>query len=163
MASQSSYDIVSKVDMQEVDNALNQANKEFVQRYDFKGSVSKVERSGETLTLHSDDEFKLKLVVDVLQSKLIKRKIGLKSFGYGKVEPAAKGTVRQNVEIRQGIDRDNAKKINIMIKNTKLKVSSQIQGDQLRVTGKSKDDLQAIMGKIKDMDLEIEVQFQNYR
>lgn len=163
MADSFSFDVVSKIDMQELNNAVNQANKEISQRYDFKGSVSEIEIKDEGLVLISDDEMRLKAVIDVLQSKLIKRNIGLKSLEYGKVEPAAKGTVRQQVNLKQGIDKDNGKKINVMIKDSKLKVSSQIQGDQLRISGKSKDDLQKVMQMIRNADLEIEVQFINYR
>jgi hypothetical protein len=163
MSGQFSFDIVSKIDLQELDNAVNQANKEINQRYDFKGSISRIERNENQLVLHSEDDFKLKAVIDILQSKLVKRGIGLKSLGYGKVEPAAKGTVRQNIELKQGIDKENSKKINTMIKNAKLKVSSVIQGEQLRLSGKSKDDLQEVMQMVKAMELDIEVQFMNYR
>jgi hypothetical protein len=163
MSGQFSFDIVSKIDLQELDNAVNQANKEINQRYDFKGSISRIERNENQLVLHSEDDFKLKAVIDILQSKLVKRGIGLKSLGYGKVEPAAKGTVRQNIELKQGIDKENSKKINTMIKNAKLKVSSVIQGEQLRISGKSKDDLQEVMQMVKALELDIEVQFMNYR
>ncbi len=158
-----SFDVVSKVDLQELDNAINQANKEISQRYDFKGSVSQIELKEEQLILLSDDEMRLRAVIDVLQSKLIKRQISLKALSYGKIEPAAKGTVRQTVDIKQGIDKEAAKIINNMIKDSKIKVNSQIQGEQLRVTGKSKDDLQTVIQMLKSADLEIELQFVNFR
>lgn len=163
MASQFSFDIVSRVDMQEVTNSINQANKEISQRYDFKGSVSEIELNEEKIIVHSDDEFKLRAVIDILQSKLIKRNVSLKSLSFGKIEDAAKGTVRQEISLQQGIDKEYAKKINTMIKNSKLKVNSQIQGDQIRVTGKVKDDLQQIMQLLKSENLDIELQFINYR
>ncbi len=163
MATQFSFDIVSQVDMQEVTNSVNQANKEISQRYDFKGSMAKIEINEEKLVLYADDDFRLKAVVDVLQSKMIKRGISLKALDFGKPEDAAKGTMRQEIVLRQGIDKEYAKKINTMIKNSKLKVNSQIQGDQLRVTGKVKDDLQQVMQMLKNEDLDIELQFINYR
>ncbi|MGC4377275.1 YajQ family cyclic di-GMP-binding protein [Fictibacillus sp. Mic-4] len=165
MSKESSFDIVSKVDLSEVDNAINIAMKEIANRYDFKGSKSelKLDKSTGELTLVSDDEYKLEQLKDVLISKLIKRNVPIKNLDYGKVEPASGGTVRQRAKLVQGIDKENAKKINTIIKNSKLKVKSQVQDDQVRVTGKSRDDLQQIIALIREADLPIDVQFINYR
>lgn len=163
MSKESSFDIVSKVDMAEVTNAINIALKEIENRFDFKGSKSDISLDKEEIVIVSDDEFKLGQVKDVLLSKLIKREVSVKNLDYGKIEPAAGGTVRQRVKLIQGIDKDNAKKINTIIKETGLKVKTQIQDDQIRVTGKSKDDLQKIIAAIRKADLPIEVQFINYR
>ncbi|HEX3032517.1 MAG TPA: YajQ family cyclic di-GMP-binding protein [Bacillota bacterium] len=163
MAKDSSFDIVSQVDMQEVANAVNQATKEIDTRFDFKNSMSQIKHEGETITLISDDEFKLKNVVDILESKLIKRGITLKAIQYGKVEPAAKDTVKQAATLKQGITKEEAGKVVKIIKESKLKVQSQIQGDAVRVTGKSKDDLQAVMKLLREQDLDFDIQFNNYR
>lgn len=163
MASESSFDIVSKIDMQELDNAVNQAMKEIGQRFDFKGSKSNIAIEKEELVLISDDEQKMKSVVDVLQTKLVKRNIPLKALTYGKVEPAAGSTVRQRITLQQGIPTDKAKEIVKIIKNSKIKVQAAIQGDQVRVSGKSRDDLQAVMQSLKGEDLGIDMQFTNYR
>ena len=165
MADTSSFDIVSEVNMQEVDNAVNQARKEIGQRYDFKGSKSSVELNGseKQLTVISDDEFKLKSVIDVLQTKLIKRGVSIKALQYAAVEPAAGGTVRQIIRLRIGIEKDDAKLIVKMIKDSKMKVQAQIMDDQVRVSGKSKDDLQTVMKMIRDADLKFPTQFTNYR
>jgi uncharacterized protein YajQ (UPF0234 family) len=158
-----SFDIVSTVDMQEVDNAVNQAVKEIGQRYDFKGSKSQLTLEKEGIKVLSDDDFRLKAVIDVLQSKLIKRGISIKALDYGKVEPASGGTVRQMIGIRQGISKEKGKEINVLVKDSKLKVQSQIQDDQVRVTGKNRDDLQAVISLLKGKDLGIEMQFVNFR
>src|SRR5579883_873242 len=163
MASDFSFDIVSKPDMQEVKNALQQVEREISTRYDFKGSVSELELDGETIKLHSDDEFKLTALVDVLQSKLVRRGIDLKFLEYGKVEPASKGTVRQEVTIKTGIPTDKAKQITKMIKDQGLKVQAQIQDEQVRVSSKSKDDLQKAIQYLKGASLDIPLQFVNYR
>jgi len=165
MADTSSFDIVSEVNMQEVDNALNQARKEIVQRYDFKGSKSSIDlnQKEKTLTLISDDDFKLKAVVDILQTKLIKRGVPIKALDYGTVEPAANSTVRQIIKLMVGIDKDNARLLVKMIKDTKLRVQVQIMEDQVRVTGRNKDDLQAIIKMLREADLRFAVQFTNYR
>ncbi|MFC5532525.1 YajQ family cyclic di-GMP-binding protein [Cohnella yongneupensis] len=163
MASEYSFDIVSKVDMQEVNNAITQALKEIETRFDFKGSKSSIKLENEQLVVASDDDYKLQSVIDILQTKLIKRGVPILNLDYGKIEPASGGTVRQVIKLRQGIDQENAKKINILIRDSKLKVKSQIQGDQLRVTGKSKDDLQGVMGLLKGAGLPLELQFSNYR
>ncbi len=165
MADTFSFDIVSEVNLQEVDNAVNQARKEIGQRYDFKGSKSSIELNAKekTLTLVSDDEFKLKSVVDVLEDKLIKRGVPIKALDFGTVEQAAGNTVRQAVTLRVGIDKENAKTIVKMIKDLKLKVQAQIMDDQIRVSGKNKDDLQAAMKAVRSADLTFAVQFTNYR
>jgi len=165
MAADSSFDIVCKIDMQEMDNAINQALKEVSQRYDFKGSKSGIEldKASGKLTLKSDDDYKLGALNDILQSKIVKRGISLKALGYGTVEQASGGTVRQEVTLQNGIPQDKAKEIVKLIKNLKLKVNAAIQGDQLRVSGKKKDDLQAVMEMLKGQDLGIHMQFVNYR
>ncbi len=165
MAETFSFDAVSKIDMQEVDNALNQARKEIAQRYDFKGSKTSIDLDSKekTVTIISDDDFKLKSVMDILQSKMIKRGISIKALKYGKIEPAAGGTVRQVITLQSGIDKENAKKITTLVKNSNLKVQAQIMGDQIRISGRSKDDLQAIMQMIRDADFAFAVQFVNYR
>lgn len=166
MASECSFDVVSKVDLAEVKNAIEQAMKEIGQRYDFKGSVSKIELKDQAqVVLHSDDEIKLKAVIDVLQTKLHKRGVSIRSMEYGKVEPAAKGTVRQEVKILQGIPQEKAKALVASLKNSKIKAQGAIQGDQLRISSKNKDDLQEAMALFKkEQDkLGIDLQFTNYR
>ncbi|MGD6841590.1 YajQ family cyclic di-GMP-binding protein [Bacillus infantis] len=163
MSKESSFDIVSKVDLSEVTNAINIAMKEIKTRYDFKGSKSDVTLDKEELVLVSDDEYKLDQLKDVLLSKMIKRGIPIKNLDYGKVEAASGGTVRQRAKLMQGIDKENAKKINTLIKNSGLKVKSQVQDDQVRVTGKNRDDLQQVIAAVREADLTVDVQFINYR
>jgi uncharacterized protein YajQ (UPF0234 family) len=163
MSSEYSFDIVSKVDMQELSNAITQAEREIETRFDFKGSKSSIALEKQDLVVVSDDEYKLKSVIDILQSKMVKRGVPIKNLEYGKIEPASGGTVRQHIKMKQGIEQDISKKINTLIRDSKLKVKSQIQGDQIRVTGKSKDDLQAVMALLRGADLPIELQFTNYR
>lgn len=163
MSKESSFDIVSKVEMSEVTNAISLAMKEIQNRYDFKGSKSDISLDKEELVLISDDEFKLDQLKDVLFSKMFKRGIPVKNLDYSKVERASGGTVRQRAKLVQGIDKENAKKINTIIKNSGLKVKSQVQDDQVRVTGKNRDDLQKIIAAIKEADLTVDVQFVNYR
>ncbi|AJY76632.1 YajQ family cyclic di-GMP-binding protein [Paenibacillus beijingensis] len=163
MSSESSFDIVSKVDMQELNNAIVQAEREIETRFDFKGSKSSISMEKEDLVVVSDDEYKLKSVIDILQSKMIKRGVPIKNMEYGKIEGASAHTVRQRIKLKQGIEQDIAKKINILIRDSKLKVKSQIQGDQIRVTGKSRDDLQSVIQLLRGADLAIELQFTNYR
>jgi uncharacterized protein YajQ (UPF0234 family) len=160
-----SFDIVSEVNWQEVDNAVNQARKEILQRYDFKGSKSTIEmnQKEKTLTILADDDFKLRAVIDIMQNKFIKRSIPLKAFVYKEPEPAHSGMIRQIIDVQQGISKDNARIINKMIKDSKLKVQAAIQDDQVRVTGKSKDDLQSVMQLLRESDLTFAVQFVNYR
>jgi uncharacterized protein YajQ (UPF0234 family) len=158
-----SFDIVSKVEMQEVDNAVNQTVKEIAQRYDFKGSKSEVTLDKDNIKVLSDDDFKLKAVIDILQSKCVKRGISLKSLQYNKVETASGGMARQIITIQQGISKEKGKEIISIIKDTKLKVQGQIQDDQVRVTGKNIDDLQEVIRLLKSKDLGVELQFVNFR
>ena len=165
MADQNSFDVVSEVNMQEVKNALDQTAKELSQRFDFKGSKSRVtlEEEDKALVIVSDDDAKLKSVIDILQNKFVKRGISLKALDYGKVEAALAGTVRQRVAIRQGIASDKAKDISKAIRDGKYKVQVQIQGEQLRVSSKSRDDLQTVIAFLKAQDFEIPLQVTNYR
>lgn len=165
MADDHSFDIVSKVDLQEVSNAVQQALKEMGQRFDFRGSKSSIDldKAKSEMLLISDDEYKLKSVVDILEGKLIKRKVPLKALSYGKVEPAASGTVRQVVKLQQGIPTEKSKEIVKIIKDAKMKVQAEIQSDQVRVRAKKIDDLQAVIGLLKGKDLGIHVDFVNYR
>jgi cyclic-di-GMP-binding protein len=158
-----SFDIVSKTEMQEVANAVQQAQKELAQRFDFKGSKSSIELTAEDIVLVSDDEGKLRSVIDILETKLVKRGVALKALDYQKLEQAAGSTVRQHVKIVQGIESDKAKAIVKAIKDAKLKVQASIQADQVRVTGRSKDDLQKAMALVKGGDYGIPLQFTNYR
>jgi uncharacterized protein YajQ (UPF0234 family) len=158
-----SFDIVSKVDMQEVDNAVNQAIKEIGQRYDFKGSKCQITPEKDSVKILADDDYKLKAVVDVLQSKFMKRNISIKALQYGKVEPASGGMVRQIITVQQGISKEKAKDITTAIKESKLKVQAQIQDDQVRVTGKNRDDLQEAIQLLKGKDMNVEMQFTNFR
>lgn len=163
MAQEFSFDIVSKTEMQEVANAIQQAQKELAQRFDFKGSKSSIELSGEEIVLISDDEGKLVSVKDILESKLVKRKVALKALEYQKIEAAAGGTVRQRAKIVQGIETEKAKAIVKAIKDAKIKVQASIQADQVRVVGRSKDDLQKAMSIAREGDYGIPLQFTNYR
>ena len=160
-----SFDVVSKVDLEEVSNAVQQAMKEIGQRFDFRGSKSSIglDKEKNEITLISDDEYKLKSVIDILQGKLVKRKVPLKALSYGKVEDAASNTVRQIITLQQGIQTEKCKEIVKIIKGTKLKVQSEIQKDQLRVRAKKIDDLQAVMQILKEKDLGIHIEFVNYR
>ncbi|OPY57212.1 MAG: putative nucleotide-binding protein [Pelotomaculum sp. PtaU1.Bin035] len=163
MAKENTFDIVSQVDLQEVNNAVDQAVRELRTRFDFKGSKSDIGYDRDTLILTGDDEFKLKNVVDILEAKLVKRGVNLKALRYGKIEPAAKDTVRQRVTLVQGVDKDKAKVITKLVKDSKLKVQAAVQGDQVRISGKNRDDLQAIMQIIKNHDFDIPLQFVNLR
>jgi len=159
-----SFDVVSKVDLQEVSNAIQQALKEIHTRYDLKDSKSSIEMDGkEALVLASADEFKLKAVNDVLQSKLVRRSVPLKAFNYGSIEPAAGSTVRQRVTMQQGIPIEKAREIVKLIKTSKKKVQAAIQGDLVRVSGKDRDTLQEIIVLLKQQDFGIDMQFTNYR
>jgi uncharacterized protein YajQ (UPF0234 family) len=163
MAKDCSFDIVSEVDLQEVDNAVNQTSKEINQRFDFRGSKSSLSLEEAKIKILADDDYKLKSIIDILQTKIIKRNISLKSLDYGKVEAAAGGTVRQYVTIKKGINKEKAKEVVSRIKDTKLKVQAQIMDDQVRVTGKNKDDLQGVIAKLKQADLDVDLQFINFR
>jgi len=158
-----SFDIVSKVDMQEVDNAVTQATKEIGQRYDFKGSKSQITQEKDAVKILADDDYKLKAVIDVLQSKFLKRNISIKALQYGKVEPASGGLVRQIITVQQGISKEKGKEIIAAIKDSKIRVQAQIQDDQVRVTGKNRDDLQEAIALLKSKDLDVEMQFTNFR
>lgn len=165
MAQQNSFDVVSQVDLQEVDNAVNQAIKEIIQRYDFKGTNTTIELSkkDQTITINTSDDFHLRSVVDSLQSKFVKRNVPLKAMKYNTPEEASGGRIRQVIKIQVGIDKENAKLITKLVKETALKVQAQIMDDQVRVMGKNKDDLQAVIQAIKQADLPFAVQFVNYR
>ncbi len=159
----SSFDIVSSVDLQEVKNAIAQATKEIQTRFDLKNSQSSIELSGEELVLASADEFKLKAIREILEGRLVKRGVPLKALTFGTIEKALGGTAKQRVTLQKGIPTEKAREIVKVIKGTKLKVQSAIQGDQLRVTGKNKDDLQAVMKLLRETDLGIDMQFTNRR
>lgn len=164
MAQQNTFDIVSKIEHAEVVNAIDQAMKEVTTRFDFKGSKSNIELDGkEAIILTSDDEFKLKNLNDILQTKMVKRNVPLKGLKYGKIEAALGGTVRQRVELQQGIPQDKAKEIVKYIKDTKLKVQASIQGDSVRVAGKDRDLLQQVIAALREHDFGIDMQYTNYR
>jgi cyclic-di-GMP-binding protein len=163
MAQEFSFDIVSKTDMQEVANAIQQAQKELAQRFDFKGSKSSIELTPEEIVLISDNEGKLRSVKEIVEGKLVKRKVSLKALDYQTVEQSAGATVRQRAKIQQGIETEKAKAIVRLIKDAKLKVQASIQSEQVRVTGRSKDDLQKAMALVREQDFGIPLQFTNYR
>ncbi len=163
MAKDGSFDVVSKVDMQEVDNAINQTNKEISQRYDFKNSKAEVSLEDDNLKVIADSDFKLKSAIDILQSKLIRRKVPIKNLDYGKIEDASGGMVRQLINLKQGIEKEAAKEMIKDIKGLKLKVQAQIMDDQVRVAGKKRDDLQAVIAFLKEKDYKLDLQFINYR
>ena len=164
MAKEPSFDVVSEVDMQEVNNAINQTTKEITQRFDFKGTKSVVEvENGNSIKIVTEDDTRMRNIVDILQSKFIKRGVSIKNLEYGKVESAAGGMVRQSIRIKQGIEADVAKKITKDIKESKLKVQTQLQDDQVRVSGKKIDDLQAVIALQKSKDYGVELQFSNFR
>jgi uncharacterized protein YajQ (UPF0234 family) len=158
-----SFDIVSKVDLQEIDNAVNQAVKEIGQRYDFKGTHNELTLEKDAMVILAADDYKLQAVVDILKGKLARREISPKCLDFGKKEPASGGAVRQRVGIVQGISKDKGKELVKLIKDTKLKVQAQIMEDQVRVTGKQIDDLQEVIRLLKGQDLAIELQFINFR
>ncbi|MBS6028837.1 MAG: YajQ family cyclic di-GMP-binding protein [Negativicoccus succinicivorans] len=162
MAKEYSFDVVSTVDLQEVTNAVQQTRKEITTRYDFRNSKSELTFADDTITLLSDDEYKLGAVQEVLRGKLVKRGVSLKNLDESKVVPAAGGTVRQEWKLKQGLDQENAKKITKLIKDRKLKVNAQIMADQVRVTGKDKDTLQEVIAVLKATDFPVDLQFVNY-
>ena len=165
MADNYSFDIVSEIDWQEIDNAINQARKEIQQRYDFKGSKSTIDYSqkDKTMTIMGDDDYKTKAVIDILQNKFVKRSIPLKAMKFKPEEQAGGGMIRQVIEVQQGISKDNAKMLVKMIKDAKLKVQAAIQDEQVRVSGRDKDALQDAIALVKKADLDFAVQFTNYR
>lgn len=162
---QPSFDIVSDVNLQEVDNAVNQALKEIGQRYDFKDSKTGIafDQKEKKLVLTTIDDFHLKAAIDILQNKLIKRSVPVKALSYGAVESAAGSTVRQTITLKVGIDKENAKTLVKIIKDTKLKVQAQIMEEQIRVSGKDKDDLQTVIAALRNANVPIALQFVNYR
>ena len=165
MADEHSFDIVSRVDMQEVSNAVQQAVKEISQRFDFKGSKSSIDldKDRAEITLNADDDYKLNSLTEILKAKLVKRNVSLKSLNFGKIEKASGDTVRQVVALQQGIATEKAKDIVKLIKDAKLKVQSEIQKDQIRVRAKKIDDLQSIIKMLKERDFDFHVEFINYR
>jgi uncharacterized protein YajQ (UPF0234 family) len=165
MASTFSFDIVSEVDLQETDNAINQAQKEVAQRYDFKGANATVEldRKEKTIQMEAGAEFQLKQLVDIVESKLVKRGIALKALKYGEIEQGSRGAARQKISLISGIDKENAKQVTKLIKESGAKAQAQIQDEQVRVTSKSKDDLQTVIQALREAELPIPLQFVNYR
>jgi len=164
LASEASFDVVSKIDQQELDNALNQARKEIAGRFDFKNSKTEIDYDGKkVITVISDDELKMKNVMDIIQSKAVKRGIDIKAFELGTLEPAAQNTVRQTITLRSGIPKDKSKALMEAVKGLKLKVSAQYQDEQIRISGKSRDDLQKVIAHLKSLDYELPLQFVNYR
>jgi hypothetical protein len=158
MAKDSSFDIVSQVDMQEMSNAVNQTEKEISQRYDFRGSIASIELEDKAIKIAAEDDYKLNAIIDILRARMAKRGLSLRSLELGKIEDAAKGSVRQMLTIKQGISKENAKKIIAAIKAT-----TQMQGEQVRVSGAKKDDLQAVIQTLKAGDFGIDLQFINMR
>ena len=159
----SSFDVVSSVDMQEMKNAIGQAMKEITTRFDLKGTGSNIELQGEQVILTSNEEGKIKAVRDVLEGRLVKRNVPLKALTFGAIEKALGGTARQVITLQKGIPSEKAREIVKIIKGSKLKVQAAIQGDQVRVSGKNRDDLQSVIRMLKDNDLGIDMQFTNYR
>jgi cyclic-di-GMP-binding protein len=164
MASDNSFDVVSKVEIQEVKNAIDQASKEVHSRFDLKDSKSSIELQGQdTIQLASQDEYKLKAVIEILSQKLVKRGVSLKNLEYEKIEPAASSSVRQKIKLVQGIPSDKAKQIVALIKDSKKKAQASIQGDTVRVVSKDRDVLQEVMSLLRGKDMGVELQFTNYR
>ena len=158
-----SFDIVFKVDLQEVDNAVNQTRKEVNQRFDFKGTHNEIDLETDSILVLGADDYKLSAVVDILRGKLAKRSVSPTCLDFGTKEPASHGAVRQRISLLQGIDKERGKEIVKAIKESKLKVQAQIQGDQLRVQGKKRDDLQEVIVEVKALDFRVPLQFVNYR
>ncbi len=165
MASSFSFDVVSEVDYQEVDNAVNQAKKEVEQRYDFKGSNTEItlNQKEHTILLATSDDMKLRSVVEIVNGKMIKRNISLKALDYQKVENATQGSLRQTIKIKHGLEGEQAKQVTKLVKDTKMKVQAAIQGDVVRITGKSKDDLQVAMQQLRASEFDFPIQFTNFR
>ena len=158
-----SFDIVSEVSMPEVSNAVDQARREIAQRYDFKDTGTSLSQDDKLIEVRSSTEDRLKAAIEVLKERAVKREISLKALAFGPVQPAAKGTVRQSINVNVGISEEKAREITKFIKGLKTKVQSQVQGDQVRVTGKAKDDLQAVMRAVREHDFEVALQFTNFR
>lgn len=163
MAKDCSFDVVSEVDMQEADNAVNQTVKEINQRFDFRGSKAELTLEDDKIKVLGDDDFKLTSIIDILQTKMVKRGISLKNLDYGKIEPASQGAVRQIITIKKGISKEKGKEIIGAVKASKLKVQAQIMDDQVRVSGKDKDELQKVIALLKQKDFGVELQFINFR
>ncbi|HPI37296.1 MAG TPA: YajQ family cyclic di-GMP-binding protein [Ignavibacteriaceae bacterium] len=165
MAQNHSFDIVSQVDLQEVDNAVNQAIKEIQQRYDLKDSNTTIElnKKDKLLSINTKDDYSLKASIDIIQSKFIRRSISIKALKYDEPQPAAGGRLKQTIQLQTGISKDNAKLIVKLIKDSRLKVNAQIQDEQVRVTGAKIDDLQAVQNMIKDADYDFPTQYVNYK
>ena len=164
MPADQTFDVVSKVDLQEVKNAIDQASKEVNARFDLKSSKSTIALEGEdTLQLASQDEYTLKAVIEILSQKLVKRGVSLKNLEYEKIEPASNSSVRQKIKLKQGVNSDVAKKIVAVVKESKKKAQASIQGDTVRITSKDRDTLQEIMGMLRGKDLGLELQFTNFR
>ena len=163
MAGDVSFDVVSEFDEQELRNTLDQVRREVQQRFDFKGAKVDLEQEKTELILLTDDDFRAKVVKDLIESKAVRRNLSLKIFDWGKVEPAGGSTVKQVIKLRSGLPDDVAKKLTKLIRDEFPKVKSQIQGDAIRVSGKNKDDLQRVISRLRDLDIEVPLQFQNYR
>jgi uncharacterized protein YajQ (UPF0234 family) len=163
VASESSFDIVSKIDLQEVDNAVQQALKEIRQRYDFKGSIADIRRDKEIVHLTADDEYKLTAVTEILMQKLAARRVPAKGLNFKTPEQATGGSLRQQIALQQGIPQDQAKEIVKILKGSGLKVQAAIQADQVRVKGRNKDELQGAIKALRDSALDFDMQFTNYR
>ncbi|MEN8191860.1 MAG: YajQ family cyclic di-GMP-binding protein [Bacteroidota bacterium] len=165
MAKNSSFDIVSEIDFQEVDNAVNQSIKEIRQRYDLKDSKTELElnKNDKVISINSKDDYSLKASIDILQSKFLKRGLSLKALKLEEVEPAAGGRLKQKINLQSGISKDNAKKITKLIKDLKLKVNAQIMDERVRVQGSKKDELQTVINFVKEADLNFPTQFTNYK
>jgi len=163
MAGESSFDVVSDFDDQEMRNALDQVRREIGQRYDFKGATVELAQAATELVLLTDDEFRAKAVKDLIESKAVRRGLSLKIFDWGKLEPAAGGKVRQHITLRRGLDEDLARKLSKLVRDEFPKVKPQVQGDALRIFGKSKDDLQRVIARLRELDEPVALQFTNYR
>jgi len=163
MAGESTFDVVSDFDVQELRNALDQVRREVAQRFDFKGVAVELEQGKEELTLVTEDEFRAEAVKDLVESKAVRRGLSLKIFDWGKVEPAGGNRVRQVIRLRRGLSEENAKKITKILRDEFPRVKGQIQGDAVRVAAKSKDDLQRVIVRLRELDLDVPLQFMNYR
>jgi cyclic-di-GMP-binding protein len=163
MAGESTFDVVSDFDTQELRNALDQVRREVAQRFDFKGVTVELEQGKDELTLVTEDEFRAEAVKDLIESKAVRRSLSLKIFDWGKVEPAGGNRVRQVIRLRRGLSDENAKKITKILRDEFPRVKGQIQGDAVRVAAKSKDDLQRVIARLRELDLDVPLQFTNYR
>ena len=159
----STFDVVSDFDQQELVNALDQVRREVATRYDFKGAKVSIELGKDGITLQADDEYRATSVKDLIQSKAVRRNLSLKIFDWGKLEPAAGGTVRQHIGLRRGLTSEQAKEISKIVRDNFPKLKPSIQGDAVRVAGKSRDDLQAVIGHLRGLDYPVALQFENYR